>query len=117
MSVLGRLFGSQSAAETKWMEPETLAERMRTPTPPLVIDVREPDEFQGPLGHIQGAQNIPLNRVQLAPENLAREERPVVMVCHTDRRSAAAAQVVVRAGGRDVSVLRGGMVAWRANRL
>lgn len=116
MSVLGRLFGGESATQTKWVEPEELAERMRTGTP-VVIDVRGSDEFEGPLGHIPGAQNIPIDQIQRAPERWAREERSIVMVCHTDRRSAAAAEAVARAGGRDVSVLRGGMVAWRANGL
>jgi rhodanese-related sulfurtransferase len=117
MAWLGRLFGSQGAAQTRWIEPEVLATRMQDETPPVVIDVRGPDEFEGPLGHIAGARNVPLDRVQIAPEELAREERPIVMVCHTDRRSGAAAQAVACAGGRDVSVLRGGMVAWRANGL
>jgi rhodanese-related sulfurtransferase len=42
------------------------------------------------------------------------EGRPLVLVCHTDRRSAAGAEHLRRAGGTDIAVLRGGMVSWRS---
>ena len=34
---------------------------------PVLIDVREPDEFVGPLGHIKGAVNVPLNGLTSNP--------------------------------------------------
>ena len=77
-------------------------------------DVRGPDEFAGPLGHIQGARNIPLADLPPRLPELAAEGRPLVMVCLTDKRSAQAAAVLVADGTRHVAVLRGGMKAWRA---
>jgi sulfur dioxygenase len=44
-----------------------------------VVDVREPDEFTGPLGHIPGAILAPLGRLAEAAGNLARD-RPIVAV-------------------------------------
>ncbi|MBV8589215.1 MAG: rhodanese-like domain-containing protein, partial [Acetobacteraceae bacterium] len=44
---------------------------------------------------------------------LAHENRPVVVVCKTDRRSSLAAQQLQEAGMSNVSVLRGGMEQWR----
>lgn len=80
----------------------------------LVIDVRGPDEFTGPLGHIEGARNIPLDVLANETGALLRHAGPIVFVCHSDRRSSAAAALLRQAGARDVTVLRGGMVAWRA---
>jgi rhodanese-related sulfurtransferase len=80
---------------------------------PLVLDVRGPDEFVGPLGHIEGALNIPLPDLPAHQAELAGVGRPVVCVCLTDKRSAAAAAQLAAAGVGDVSVLRGGMKAWR----
>ena len=44
---------------------------------------------------------------------LARDDRPVVVVCKTDRRSSMAAGQLLEAGVLNVSVLRGGMEQWR----
>jgi rhodanese-related sulfurtransferase len=79
---------------------------------PPIVDVREPDEFEGPLGHIEGAINIPLG--QLATEWRKPDDRtyPLVVVCRTDKRSAKAADILRESGISNVKVLRGGMEAW-----
>ena len=101
-----------SQAEPDWIAPEDLAPHLSGEAPPLIIDVRGPAEFTGPLGHIGGARNLPLDQVPAATEALKSETRPLVLICHTDRRSAAAAHHLRGAGIADVSVVRGGMVAW-----
>ena len=45
-----------------------------------VVDVREPDEFTGPLGHLPGATPIPLGELAARAGEIARD-RPVVTVC------------------------------------
>jgi len=57
--ILSRLLG-RAAAEPSWVEVAGLRQLLAGEKPPLVLDVREPDEFEGPLGHIDGALNIPL---------------------------------------------------------
>jgi uncharacterized membrane protein YdjX (TVP38/TMEM64 family) len=79
---------------------------------PLIVDVREPNEFAGPLGHIEGAVNIPLAQLPAAWEDLAACAPPVVVVCRTDRRSGRAAEILRSRGVANVKVLRGGMEAW-----
>jgi rhodanese-related sulfurtransferase len=75
--------------------------------------VRGPDEFTGPLGHIADAANLPVGELpQRLMEINALKNRPVVLVCRTDRRSATAATLLRDAGFRDVGVLRGGMEQW-----
>jgi uncharacterized membrane protein YdjX (TVP38/TMEM64 family)/rhodanese-related sulfurtransferase len=100
-------------AAPRWIEVEELAARLRDADRIAVIDVRGPDEFSGPLGHIPQAQNLPLGELPGRLSELATlSESPVVLVCHTDRRSAGAAPLLDSAGFRDVRVLRGGMVRW-----
>ena len=79
----------------------------------LVLDVRGADEFDGPLGHIEGAVNTPLPDLAAHQRELAADENAIVCVCLTDKRSAAAAAQLAEAGAGDVAVLRGGMKAWR----
>ena len=78
-----------------------------------VIDVRGPDEFTGPLGHIATARNIPITELNNRLAELAGlEQKPIVLVCRTDKRSAAAAQTLHAAGFSQVRVLRQGMQRW-----
>jgi len=111
-AALARLF-RKPAAEPAWVDVAELRRRLAATAPPLVLDVREPDKFDGPLGHIEGARNIPLPLLDTHYATLVEDERPVVCVCLTDKRSAAAAAQLTEAGFRQVSVLRGGMKAWR----
>jgi len=109
---LSRLFGSTPPAPN-WIEVDELRRQLVLARPPLVIDVRGPDEFDGPLGHIDGARNIPLPDLPAHQPQLAAESRPLVFVCLTDKRSSQAAAEIAATGARDVAVLRGGMKAWR----
>jgi rhodanese-related sulfurtransferase len=110
---LGRLFGRKEAGPV-WIDASVLRDRFGRGEAPLILDVRGPDEFEGPLGHIEGARNVPLSELPDHIAEIERETGPIVVVCLTDKRSAQAAAALVEAGIRDVAVLRGGMRAWRA---
>ena len=112
MKLLSRSFGDASTSPS-WIEPAALATRLEQDDVPLILHVRGSDEFTGPLGNIRQATNIPLTELPAHLPDLARENRPVVVVCKTDRRSSMAAQQLQKAGLSDVSVLRGGMERWR----
>lgn len=77
-----------------------------------VLDVRGPAEFDGELGHLEGAQLIPLDELR-ARVGEVTSEKPVVVVCQTGRRSALATQILEKAGLTRVANLAGGMVKWR----
>lgn len=114
--LIARLRGRQPVvAEPEWTEPDELRRRMAAGEGITVVDVRGPDEFDGPLGHIPAALNIPLPELEGRLDELrSRTEGGTVIVCRTDKRSAAA-QASLRAAGFDgVSVLRGGMERWNA---
>lgn len=97
----------------RWIEVGELALRLAGSAAIAVVDVRGPDEFSGPLGHIAKARNMPLPELSRRVAELASlTETPVVLVCKTDKRSANAAAILDAAGFQDVFVLRGGMVRW-----
>ncbi len=76
-----------------------------------LVDVREPAEFTGDLGHIAGASLAPLSTVVAHAATWSRDEHYVV-VCRSGRRSAAAARQLAALGFGRVLNLRGGMLAW-----
>ena len=78
-----------------------------------ILDVREPAEFTGPLGHITGAVLIPLGELAERADELARD-RPIVALCRAGGRSAQATIILQQAGFKDVANLTGGMLRWRA---
>jgi uncharacterized membrane protein YdjX (TVP38/TMEM64 family)/rhodanese-related sulfurtransferase len=81
----------------------------------LLLDVRSAADFVGEQGHIACARNIPLEELPTRLAELAEyEERPVILVCRTDRRSSQAAQLLAREGFADVHVAKGGMTEWNA---
>jgi uncharacterized membrane protein YdjX (TVP38/TMEM64 family)/rhodanese-related sulfurtransferase len=100
----------------RWMDVSELSRATLHPDA-AIIDVRGPDEFAGPLGHIPGARNVPVSELtQRLQELTAWRDRPVVLVCRTDKRSAAAADLLNQAGFHDLRVLRGGMELWNRER-
>ena len=107
-----RRFRSDRSA---WVEATALKAQHDAGTPPLVIDVRNPDEFEGELGHIASARNIPISELpgRVSEVEFARK-RDITVVCRTDKRSAKAAEMLRAAGFGKVAVLRGGMEQWRA---
>jgi len=80
-----------------------------------VVDVREPEEYTGPLGHIPGAILRPLGRLAENLADLARD-KPIVTVCRAGGRSAQATLILKRLGFEHVANLPGGMLRWRALR-
>jgi len=80
-----------------------------------IVDVREPDEFNGPLGHIEGARLVPLGMLAVRAGELDVEV-PIVTVCRSGARSAQATVLLKQAGFEKVANLSGGMLRWRAQR-
>jgi len=112
LGALSRLF-RKPPSEPVWIDVAALRAQMAGEGAPLILDVRGPDEFDGPLGHIEGAVLIPLPELGARQSEVAATGRPIVCVCLTDKRSSTAAAQLAAAGVDRVSVLRGGMKAWR----
>jgi glyoxylase-like metal-dependent hydrolase (beta-lactamase superfamily II)/rhodanese-related sulfurtransferase len=77
-----------------------------------ILDVRSQAEFDGELGHVEGAQLIPLDDLRARASEVATD-KPVIVVCQTGKRSALATAILRKAGVTQVANLAGGMVRWR----
>ncbi|NOY91602.1 MAG: rhodanese-like domain-containing protein [Deltaproteobacteria bacterium] len=79
-----------------------------------IVDVRGPDEFHGPLGHLPNAQLLPLPLLPRRLESLGlKHDEPVLLVCRSGGRSAQAAAYLVSQGYTSVHNLSGGMMRWQ----
>jgi sulfur dioxygenase len=81
-----------------------------------IVDVREVTEFNAELGHITGAELVPLSAVDDVVKHWDRDA-PAVLVCRSGGRSGKAALAMLRLGFTRVVSMRGGMIAWNELRL
>ena len=79
------------------------------PGRPILLDVREPTEFAEVRA--PGAVLIPMSELAARLDELPAD-RPLLVVCHTGGRSAAAAGYLARSGRPGVVNVGGGMDAW-----
>ena len=100
-----------SVSGTTTVSPRELQARFGSASPPRVLDVRTPGEFE--TAHIPGAHNVPLDVVrQRTAEIVDRLAGDVVLVCRSGQRAAQAAQLLHEAGLTSGSVLDGGILGW-----
>ena len=84
--------------QARFIDSTELQRRFENDTDTVVIDVRTPEEFVGPLGHIPGARNIPVDELSASLERIEEmKHTPIVMVCKTDKRSAEGAALLKNA--------------------
>lgn len=105
MGFLSNLFGPAVPSITA----EELNEKLKFGKHPLVLDVRQPDEFR--TGHITGAKLIPLNELSRKMNELPKG-REIVCICASGNRSTSAAKLLAKEGFNVLNV-QGGMMAWR----
>jgi adenylyltransferase/sulfurtransferase len=79
---------------------------LATATPPLLLDVRGPLEFQ--RRHLPGAQLLPLPELAARAAEVPRT-RPVVVYCQSGVRSAQAVALLQSLGYDNVLTLSGGL--------
>ena len=95
------------------IQPALLEERMGDVQ---VIDVREPGEWDGSLGHIKGSRLIPLGELAARAGEIDKSV-PVVTACRSGARSAQAVAILQRQGFAKVANLAGGLIRWRGSGL
>lgn len=87
------------------------AEDMATAAPPLMLDVRAPNEWTGK--HIEGSVNLPLNRLQERIDEIPRDRR-IAVHCAGGYRSSIAASILQQYGITNLHEIAGGLAAWEA---
>jgi rhodanese-related sulfurtransferase len=90
------------------VNPRAAAERLGDGA--VVLDVREHHEWHA--GRIAGALHIPMGELAFRQAEIPTG-RSVIVVCRSGNRSAAVAEVLLRAG-YDAENLAGGMESWKA---
>jgi len=76
-----------------------------------IVDVREPAEYTGELGHVPGAELVPLAMIEGAAQGWDKEQE-IVLVCRSGARSGRAAALLSSMGFCHVMNMTGGMIGW-----
>jgi rhodanese-related sulfurtransferase len=110
---------AECLAEVKEIMPWDLADRLQQAPPPLLLDIREPQEFDAL--HIAGSICVPRGVLEAAcdwdyddtvPELAGGREREIVVLCRSGNRSVLAAHTMQRMGFQQVVSLRTGVRGW-----
>lgn len=100
-------------SEVRQLTSQEVEARLAGPTPPLVLDVREPDEFTAELGHIPGSRLVPLKELPACAGELEpHKHKDIIVVCRAGVRSTTAAALLTGLGFDHVANLKGGMLDW-----
>jgi len=103
---------AQARKEIRQASPEEVRTRLAQPAPPVLIDIREPDETQ--QGVIAGALVIPRGFLEMRVEDaVPQRDTPVIVYCSATVRSAMAAKTMQDLGYTDVTAMAGGFGAWK----
>ena len=101
--------GPAVATRIPKIDVRTLQRKMASDEPTILLDVREPFEFE--LARIAGANLIPLGELPARVDELDREKE-ILVLCHSGMRSARAAEFLLAAGFTKVASVAGGIDAW-----
>jgi rhodanese-related sulfurtransferase len=94
------------------IDPDTLAKRLEAGETPVLLDVRDDDEFAS--GRIPGSVHIPYGQLPDRASELPAD-RTIVTICSGGKRSGLAASILQRDGFDDVvHVAHGGVTTWSA---
>lgn len=99
------------------LTPEELYRKLNTSQPPLMIDVRSADDFDGTgyltYGHIPGSISIPMLELESRVDELHEyKNKEVITICQGGGLSLAAVDVLQEAGFTNVTSLKGGTDLW-----
>lgn len=110
---------AECLTEVQEILPWDLAEQLRQPDAPLLLDIREPAEFDAL--HIPGSICVPRGILESAadwdyddtvPALAGGRERAIVVICRSGNRSVLAAHTLQRMGFAHVVSLKTGVRGW-----
>ncbi len=91
--------------------PQELHELLTSGASLTLIDVRQPEEYTGELGHIAGAKLYVLDHFHDQFKDLKKSDE-IVLICKSGGRSARATAFLLDQGYSKVYNMKGGMLAW-----
>lgn len=110
---------SEYAEKITEIMPWDLEEKLESDSRPLLIDIREPYEFDAM--HIEGSLNVPRGILETAceydfeetvPELVEARNREVIVICRSGNRSVLGAYVMQLMGYQNVCSLKTGLRGW-----
>ena len=105
-------------SEVRQLQPAEVESRLHWGNPPVLLDVREADEFSGELGHIAGSLLVPLRHLPERAKELEKyRDREIIAICRAGVRSTTAAAILIGLGFEHVCNLKGGMLDWNDAKL
>lgn len=111
LAALGLFANAQSQSEVEVLEPQAFIERVKADTSAIILDVRQPEEFDE--GHLAQAINLDWLNQTVFINGLAKlnKQKTYYIYCRSGRRSQAAAGKL-KAEGFQVVDLKGGYLHW-----
>jgi len=101
-----------SAEQLPTITIEVLKDRIGAGMATFILDVRTLEEYDGPLGHIEGSRLIPVQELARRLSELSSvKDQHIFVICHFGGRSARATRMLLDAGFR-ASNVAGGMQVW-----
>lgn len=110
---------AESAENVSEIFPWDLEEKLQQASKPLLLDVREPYEFEAM--HIADSINVPRGILETAceydyeetvPELVEARDKEVVVICRSGNRSIFVADVMQTMGYQNVVSLKTGLRGW-----
>jgi uncharacterized membrane protein YdjX (TVP38/TMEM64 family)/rhodanese-related sulfurtransferase len=113
--LIRRLRAAPEADGAQVISSEALRQRLERKDDIAVLDVRSRHDYAGEFGHIEGSINVPFEELPGRLGELeARRDRPLAVICRTNRVSGRAVQFLRNAGFRQAILVSDGMVGWSA---
>jgi molybdopterin/thiamine biosynthesis adenylyltransferase/rhodanese-related sulfurtransferase len=104
---------AQAKSEIQELDARELEARLQGAAPPIVIDVRELDEYE--QGAIPGALHVSRGRLESRIEGIVPDRStPIVLSCESGARSAFAARALGDLGYTNVESLSVGFAGWKS---
>jgi rhodanese-related sulfurtransferase len=109
----------EALTRVKEIMPWDLSRALAAGNTPLLLDVREPAEFD--MLRIPGSINVPRGILEQScewdydetvPELVTGREQEIVVICRSGKRSVLAADVLLKMGFRNVVSLKTGVRGW-----
>lgn len=99
--------------------PWDLEEELQSENKPLLLDIREPEEFNAM--HVKDSVNVPRGILEQScewdfeetiPDLVQARDKPIVVICRSGNRSVLAAYTMQQMGYENVKSLKTGLKGW-----
>ena len=97
------------------IEPTIVKKKMETKSDIILLDVRTKEEYEGELGHLDGAILIPVQELDDRINELIKfKEKEIIVYCRSGNRSVTGGKILLDNGFKNVKNMPGGMRKWNS---